>query len=252
MKYPYQLPCSPEACYILFDNADEEDRLVIKATVQQLKGDEYKFIKKKIHKCHGEETAPENCFLSFFKYVIIHHNNDIKYINLDILRYIKPLGNVNKSLLSHNVIELDRLIFNITKHNIELPLKELFTENKPKIQCDLIYKTNKHGTVTLKLSKFKDPNIRNGIHINLSKNVNIKSCWGAMVKAANPKLLKIKKWDKLPKIKSSCEMEKFNNNDYYVKLDTKIRYDNTEKEFHILTPNKLGNNQVKKMVAGWK
>lgn len=219
MSVPYQLGCLKgqiNTCYVYFDNSDTNpnNRFLIKGTIRQLTGEEYKTVNQKILELHGQNHRDTGS-LEYMKYLIIHLGNRIDIIDMDKLCFVVPKNgySLNSAVLNDKMEykgEIDETNPVILKKGMVWHVGNSAYESRK-----IVYNTESHGEVTVVLSLFHDPDIRNGINLKVQRNLRKDTAWGALVRAADPKLLYVKKSTHIPVIKTSLQMKEFNENDYW-------------------------------------
>lgn len=77
------------------------------------------------------------------------------------------------------------------------------------------FATQSHGMVTVELSTYANPDVRNGIQIRCERPVTVDNAYGALVKAVNPKFIRTKKMNALPKA-AKTPPRTINASQYYI------------------------------------
>ena len=62
----------------------------------------------------------------------------------------------------------------------------------------MVYETAAHGRVTVHLATVADPDIRSRITVDTERPVTRETAYGALVKAVNPRLLRVRKIMRMP------------------------------------------------------
>ena len=210
--------------YLFFDNMDLNDRLIIKVMIYRCNIKEYNRVYKEIKEYHGDKSIEPRENIEYMKYVIIHHNDDISIIDMDTLRkvHIPENKSMHKSLISFKVIQ-DALL-DIQKIQNTLKFGPSFHHgDKSNSTAKLIYKTQKHGKITLNFSRYLDPNLRNGFSCNIQKNINKESMYGALIYATNPRFLICKKAHTIPKIPTKTEYNKILHGQNYWEVNQELK-----------------------------
>jgi len=212
--------------YIMFDNMDADERLVVYVMIYHLGVKEYADTVEKIKKYHGKDSLEENEPLEFMKYIIfLYKDEPPKVIDMDTLREVRPLqqnASLQKALMKQKVEQCEPIELNFSPVNI-CQGPSLHHGESSNSNGYVRYKTRKHGHITAKFSRYKNPNVRNGMSLNIRKNVNKKSMYGALIYATDPRFLRVSKIIPVPKIPSESEVEKMINNDYWER-DTTSKY----------------------------
>lgn len=209
--------------YIYFDNMDAEERLVVYVMIYHLDTEEYEKTVKKIREYHGKDSVDKNEELEFMKYIIFNFKNTITIIDMDTLRKVSTIEgkNIENELAKRKTIQ---------KEPIELSFEAKQISNGPSIHRGhssksngfMRFKTKKNGHIVFTLSRFPDPNVRNGISLSIQKNVNKKAMYGALIYATHPNYLRVRKISKLPIIPNEKEISKLVNCDYWEKSDSSM------------------------------
>ena len=241
MSLTYQLSCKQKksTTFVMFDNSCKKDRLIIKILIRPLPYSEAILLTPAFLKYHNQQFIDDTINfneLEYMKYCIIHHANRIICIDMDTLEYITKSDkySFNNSLLRQKVKIINKLEL-IENVKIKNSMKA-FNGKKSFETSQLIFNTKKHGNVTVKLSLYKDPDIRNGINISVLKNLNKRTAWGGSVCASNPKNFYVKKPLTIPPIYTEHKILKINNSSYWKKKKEFIIYDDSVIERDILIP----------------
>lgn len=232
MKTPYQLcTTTNHDCFVYFDNGlPGNERFCVKVSIRKLPTEENQASIDAILKTHGEgslhrrldkHSSLEDVRLEYMKYVIVHHKGEISIYDLDNLTEVDIKSQKNfrlsKSSIKRHLLEKgkEKLTHGFCEHVGEC------SERTAKVQ----FNTSSHGLITLSLSTYADPDIRNGIDISVPVNLTKSTCWGALVTAINPKLLRVKKMRQLPPPLNSADMERRNDSDFWKEVDGFVERD---------------------------
>jgi len=230
MSVPYQLGClqgQAQTHFVFFDNAsdDPEDRLCVIGTIRRLQGEENDAVARAIVEWHGKPRR-EGGALEYMKYIfVLNGRREVVHVfDIDALCSVEPpptLG-LRKAVQRLAMVPCE---VNALEECAKKPLKKGMTWHVgagPSATRTIRLSTKKHGNVTLKLSTYDDPDIRNEVSLSVQKNLRRDSCWGAYVRSADPKLLRVKHPNALPALKSAKEIEQFNSNDYWEVIEGRI------------------------------
>ena len=230
---PYQLcTTSNHDCFVYFDNGlSGKDRFCLKVSIRKLSTKENQATKEAILKTHGEgslhrrldkNSSLDNVRLEYMKYAIVHHKGEMSIYDLDHLTEVNV--NSEKDFRHSKSIIKRHLPTNTEKQNLTNGFCEHIGEVSDRT-AKLYFDTTSHGRITLTLSTYADPDIRSGIDISVPCNLSKSTCWGALVVAINPKLVRLRKMKQLPPSLTSVEMERRNNSDFWVETDGFVERD---------------------------
>ena len=219
---PYQLSCKTNHdAFVFMDNADPNDRFFVMVTIRKLPMRENAIICREILRRHGPGAlarrsrgeAVQNTLLEYMKYTVVYHQKEWLVFDMDTLHEVE----------TSSATALKKCK---TTNRNPLPIAECAAQLNQGFSCHrgaytsrmahLEFPTEKHGMVTLTLSVYEDPDIRNGISLKVEKNMTVDSAWGAAIKAVHPKILtRDKKWFKLPPIMSREKIKSMHETDSY-------------------------------------
>lgn len=225
--------------YTFFDNMERttEKRLHIRVMIYHLNEEEYKHTTTLINTVHGAQSIDDNEPLEFMKYVVIYSKGDIIAVDMDTLRYVNAPKNesLTKHLQKRTPLQGDSLKLLSSKSRITMG-PSLHKGDMSKKRAKLVFETEKHGNVSITFSTYEDPNLRNGINLSVSKNVNKDSMYGACIYATHPKYLMLKNATSLPPIPSKKRITQMQNSKYWVVDESEKKYMNKDNTDKILLP----------------
>lgn len=225
--------------YTFFDNmdADPSERLHIRVMIYHLNSKEYRKTTTQINTCHGVQSIDDNEPLEFMKYTVIHWKGDIIAVDMDTLHYVYV--DASQSLSKHLMKRTPQRGKSLELLKSQTKLCQgpsLHKGESTLARARLQFETKKHGAVTVIWNTYADPNVRNGLSITVSKNVNKDSMYGACIYATHPKYLLLKNAHALPPIPSRKKIEEMQNSKYWVLDDTPKQYMNKDNEDVIMIP----------------
>lgn len=223
--------------YILFDNMDIDERLVVIVMIYHLDTREYEETAKKIRSMFGKNALEDNEELEFMKYVIfLYKDEDPKVIDMDTLRFVTPKGKLSllNGLKRRDMVQGDP---------IELGKQHTTIQNGPSLHLNEVsnstgymrYKTKKHGRICFKFSRYKNPNVRNGVSIDVQRNISKRSMYGSLIYATDPKYVLVKKI-RVPPVPSEKTIDDMIATKYWTKQETKISYMGKKSSDTVLLP----------------
>ena len=221
-RVPYNLSAtSAHDAFVFFDNADREDRLTILVTIRKLHGAEFDEVSSAVVAWHGEgalrrRNRDKTSELEYMKYCIIMHGDSKHIIDMDTLRDVDPDAS-QKKLAACDARCCEKAEGEASVEEGK-PLNVGFLPHHGTVGAarrEVAIETQKHGRITLHFQTFEDPDIRNSINITVQRNLKIDTCWGASVKAVNPKLFRRRRWFKRPIFFSQGQIRMMHENDTY-------------------------------------
>lgn len=250
--------------FVAFDNSPSierpEDRLSFVLTVRKLPMRENKIVCDLVEAMHGEgalgrrggklvvsgdKSQPQ---LEYLKYFIVRRGSSIMHIvDMDTTFFVKPPPDIvlKRALTESKMIVDEDAALSCDDFFTATRLEEfsslrfcspMHEGHMPKTQIQLQYNTATHGRIRIKLSKYADPDVRNGIEISVQRNLNVKTCWGTLVKATAPKNVRLKHLMKDVPSKTAEEAEEINSSTYYKITDCTGFYNGVKREVKMLKP----------------
>lgn len=255
----YQLGCKKRSheAFCGFDNwpacRASSQRFTIVFTIRKLGTRENRVVTDLVSRMHGPEAAGidlerpnvEPPVLEYMKYVIVYKANSMTAVyDLDLCRAVRPPIDcgLRRALTEMRMVPITSSLVRVTEHDdadVPVPLTHGAPMHKgaiPVKQRKFEYPTATHGVVKITLSRYADPDIRNGFTISVGKNLNKQSCWGALVTPSNPKDVTLKRITDLPAKKSASQAEKANDGSFYKKKDCEVEYDGEKIVAPLLVP----------------
>jgi len=211
--------------YILFDNMDQKERLVIYVMIYHLNNKEYNETVEKIKQYHGDSSLEKNEPLEFMKYIVcVFKDEPPKIIDMDTLRYIIPNSNMSlKNSLMKQKLE-QGLPIELNFSPVIIKSGPSFHHGEKSMTNGYVrYKTKKNGHITIKFSRYKNPNVRNGISLNIQRKVTKETLYGALVYATDPRFLRVSKLLPVPEIPTPEIIQNMIHNKYW-EADTTSKY----------------------------
>jgi len=158
-------------------------------------------------------------------------------VDMDTLRQIQPKDGLTltNALKKHKIIQ---------KEPIELDFSKSVISSGPSLHHGefsqsngyVRFKTQKHGRISFKFSRFSNPNLRNGVSINIQKEVTKDNCYGALIYATDPVFLRVKKIKNHLDIPSQKQIEKMKNIKYWTGKEKVCSYMGKKTRDPILMP----------------
>ena len=187
--HPFQLPVD-SGSYLLFDNQDVGQRLIINTKLHILPEDERLKVQEYCDKVWGR---PQH-LLSYMKYVSVFWDGEWNSYDMDTLQLCETPS--NSSIDNLKLSPKEALETSMGNRVISWYNEKHDTES-----AELSWMTNKHGKVILNLEKYADLEIRNGVRLQGS-NITKQNAFGALVACAAAKNLRVKKPLCIPKIQN--------------------------------------------------
>ena len=185
----FQLPCDTKN-YLLFDNQDLDQRLIINVKLQILPEAERQEIQEYCNKVWNRDCN----ILSYMKYISVFWNGEWVSYDMDALAETSTPS--NKAINNLKLKLKDSLATTKTNRVISWYNEKHDTET-----AQLSWQTNKHGKVVMNLEKYADPEIRNGVRLR-GKNITKENSFGALVACADFKKLQVNKPLAVPHIQN--------------------------------------------------
>lgn len=249
----YQLSCKrPHDAFVGFDNwpscgGAQSNRFSVVFTIRKLGLRENRVVSGLVSAMHGPEalglrSGETSTSLEYMKYVLVYCGGSLSSIyDLDAACMVRPPTNKGlrralrescmvpftssacrgsvKSLLAPSVesevATPEPLKYGAPVHHGAVPVT----------QKQVVYDTATHGKITLVLSRYSDPDIRNGLSIKVSRNLSKSTCWGALVTASDPKDVMLKRMTDIPAKLTPSRAEEVNSGSAYVKKTLAGKYD---------------------------
>mgnify|MGYP006075530701 CR=1 FL=1 len=224
---PYQLCTkSNHDCFVYFDNGlPGNDRFCVKVSIRKLPPMENSSVIQQVIERHGEgavrrrldsSSKLSDVRLEYMKFIVVHHLGTMTTYDIDQLAEVdiashKQFFRSNstfKRQLPHTS-DSTTLLYGFVMHRGEQANRS----------AKLVFPTKSHGNVTLTLSTYADPDIRNGLDIDVEKNLSKSTCWGGLVIAINPRLLRVKKMHQLPPSMTPQAIARRNDSNFWLEKD---------------------------------
>ena len=186
----FQLPCDSKN-YLLFDNQDMDQRLIINTKLHILSEGERQEIQEYCNKVWNRDCN----VLSYMKYISVFWDGEWTSYNMDTFKQTKnPSNKALDNLKLEGGIQLET---SKTNRVISWYNKTEDTES-----VELSWQTQKHGKITVNLEKYTDREIRNGIRMH-GMGIRKDNSFGALVACADFKKLLAKKPLSIPPIQNN-------------------------------------------------
>ena len=189
--YQLMIPSGMRHCvYVFFSNGlTGDDRFCVCVMIKRLSAEETRKWADKIVQYHGRadilERDPERLGgdfhavrLEYMRYCIIHHGRAPPHvICMDTLYDVKDPTERELVSGTPELVASAR----VPGSGCESPMPE--HETRASRWRDIAFDTSSHGTVVVRLSTFRDPDIRSSCNVYPGSMVTADNCYGALVKA---------------------------------------------------------------------
>ena len=212
--YQLSIPpgCRPHVPFVYFSNGPcaADQRLTVVVTHHKLDTTSTQLWCEKIVRYNGGDTAAlgrrslssfaprdratgdyRDVHLEYMRFCIIWHGREPpRVVCMDTLCDVRGISEAN---LQACRVQADNLVVAPTgsapgmMSTVPLPSSSASPPDSAVRHRTLSFPTSTHGDVTVQLSVFRNPDVRNGIEIRPQRNVSIDTAWGATVKAVNPR-----------------------------------------------------------------
>jgi hypothetical protein len=199
--------------YVFFDNNCTSNRFRVVCTIRKLPTELNETLKQKIVERHGSGMLIRRA----------QHGQSVADVQLEFFKYCIVLQSGEPTVIYD--IELGTQVYTSS----ERALKKMQCDNQRQLAIsrsddraqyrDINFTTDSHGTVTLTMATYEDPNDYCGITIAVEKPVTKQNAYGAFVRATNPRSLFVKKWLRLPTPISPAQVLRINSSDFYTQMD---------------------------------
>jgi hypothetical protein len=187
--HPFKLPVD-SGNYLLFDNQDLDQRLIINVKCNILSEEE----RLKVQEYCDEVWGRPQHLLSYMKYISVFWEGEWTSYDMDTLSLCDVPSNSaidNLKLKSKEALET----------TLSNRVISWYNEKHDTETATLRWETIKHGKVVLNLEKYADLEIRNGVRLH-GQNITKHNSFGALVACAAAKNLRVKKPLSTPKIQN--------------------------------------------------
>jgi hypothetical protein len=169
--------------YVYYDNGQRNrDGLVIVVTIRRIEGTEYDTLVRDIVGRHGVEAVARRNgrrgkpVLEYHKFCIIWHGLERPVVvDMDTLQRLAGPSEASLHRLARGPCDVG-----------------------PEAELTMVYDTEAHGKVTVHLATVADPDIRSRIAVDTERPVTKDTAYGALVKAVNPRQLRVRKIMRMP------------------------------------------------------
>nr|QFG73848.1 MAG: FG-GAP repeat containing protein [Megaviridae environmental sample] len=181
----YDLPCDSNN-YVMFDNQDVNERLILNVKCWVLPEDERRKLQE-----YADKVWNKKCnILSYMRYASVFWEGQWKVYDLDNLTQVTPIdGKFNNAINNFKLKVLSQM--EVSKDDQVINAKSFYSDAPSKV-ATLKFNTKKHGLISFSFKLFDDPEIRNGISIS-GRHVTKSTAFGGFIACADFKKLRLKR-----------------------------------------------------------
>uniref|UniRef100_A0A6C0BZU9 C-type lectin domain-containing protein n=1 Tax=viral metagenome TaxID=1070528 RepID=A0A6C0BZU9_9ZZZZ len=165
--------------YLLFDNRDPNERLVVNVKMRIMSGENHKAAARNVG------FSAQSLRMSFMKYLIIFWKDSWRCFDIDNMAWTDtPTRSKVNSISQTPLMPQPSTFYSRVVHG-----KKRFAQT-----CILSWKTSKLGSITLVVSTYpKHPGLRNGVTLRCPGVGDTNDAAGVLVACKNPTMLKLHK-----------------------------------------------------------